>query len=141
MKNSHNKTNLVYHLLCVVKYRKNVLDSMVTTTIVSTCLEIQEKYHIQFIEIGTDVNYIHFLLQAPPKYSPTQIVTMLKSLTARKVFEKHPEVKQQLWGGEFWSDGYWMVTVSQNVSEKEIKDYVRNKGNGKYKVILKKSNL
>ena len=137
-RNSHNKTNLVYHLVCVVKYRRDVLTETVTNTIVNVCLDLQEKYHIQFIEIGTDINHIHYLIQAPPKYSPTQIVTMIKSLTARKVFEIHPEVKQKLWGGEFWSDGYWMVTVSQNTSEKVIKDYVKNQSNKKYKTAHKK---
>ena len=137
-KKSHNKTNLVYHLVCVVKYRRDVLTESVTNTIVNVCMEIQEKYGINFIEIGTDVNHIHYLLQTPPKYSPTQIVTMIKSLTARIVFEMNPEVKTKLWGGEFWSDGYWMVTVSQNISEKVIKEYVRNQGNGKYKVAHKK---
>lgn len=127
----------MYHLVCVVKYRKDVLTEPVTNTIVNVCLDIQEKYGIHFIEIGTDVNYIHYLLQSPPKYSPTQLVTMIKSLTARMVFEMNPEVKNKLWGGEFWSDGYWMVTVSQNVSEKSIKEYVRNQGNGKYKVAHK----
>ena len=135
---SHNKTNLVYHLVCVVKYRRDVLTEAVTNTLVNVCMEIQEKYGINFIEIGTDVNHIHYLLQSPPKYSPTQIVTMIKSLTARIVFEMNPEVKTKLWGGEFWSDGYWMVTVSQNVSEKVIKEYVKNQGNGKYKVAHKK---
>lgn len=125
--------------MCVVKYRKDVLTDRVTNTIVNVCLEIQEKYGIVFVEIGTDVNHIHYLIQASPKYSPTQIVTMIKSFTARKVFEINPEVKEQLWEGEFWSDGYWMTTVSQN--EKVIKDYVKNQGNKKYKTTHKKDDV
>ena len=66
---------------------------------------------------------------------------MIKSLTARKVFEINPEVKDQLWKGEFWSDGYWMTTVSQNISEKVIKDYVKNQGNKKYKTTHKKDDI
>ncbi len=134
---SHNKTNLVYHLVCVVKYRKDVLTPSVSDTIVNVCMEIQEKYPITFIEIGTDVNHIHYLFQSSPKYSPTQIVTMIKSLTARIVFEVNPEVKKKLWGGEFWSDGYWMVTVSQNICKKTIRNYVKNQGNGHYNTIHK----
>ena len=137
-KKSHNKTNLVYHLVCVVKYRKDVLTESVTNTIVNVCMDIQDKYDLQFIEIGTDVNHIHYLIQAAPKYSPTQIVAMIKSLTARTVFKMNPEVKRKLWGGEFWSDGYWMVTVSQNRTEEIIKEYVHNQGNGKYKATHKK---
>lgn len=135
---SHNKTTLMYHLVCAVKYRRNVLTESVTDTIVNVCLDIQDKYDIDFIEIGTDVNHIHYLIQTPPKYSPTRVVTMIKSLTARMVFKINPEVKKKLWGGEFWSDGYWMVTVSQNNSEKVIREYVKNQGNNRYKRAHKK---
>ena len=135
---SHNKTTLMYHLVCAVKYRRSVLSEAVTDTIVNVCMEIEEKYGIEFIEIGTDINHIHYLLQAPPKYSPTQIVTMIKSITARMVFKINPEVKKKLWGGELWSDGYWMVTVSQNRTEQVIKEYVKNQGNGKYETAHKR---
>lgn len=134
---SHNKTTLMYHLVCAVKYRHSLLTKNVTDTIVNVCLEIEEQYGIEFIEIGTDVNHIHYLIQSPPKYSPTQLVTMIKSLTARMVFKINPEVKTKLWGGEFWSDGYWMVTVSQNRTESVIREYVKNQGNGKYKTAHK----
>ena len=129
---SHNKTTLLYHLVCAVKYRRNVLTDEVIDTIVNVCMEIQEKYGIEFIEIGTDVNHIHYLIQTPPKYSPTQVVTMIKSMTARMVFKINPEVKKKLWGGEFWSDGYWMVTVSSTGTEDTIREYVKNQGNKKY---------
>lgn len=128
----------MYHLVCAVKYRRDVLTEAVTNTIVNVCLEIEEKYGISFIEIGTDINHIHYLIQTHPKYSPTQVVTIIKSLTARMIFKINPEVKKQLWGGEFWSDGYWMVTVSQNKTEETIKEYVKNQGNGKYKSAHKK---
>ncbi len=95
-------------------------------------MEIQEKYGIEFIEIGTDVNHIHYLIQTPPKYSPTQIVTMIKSMTARMVFKINPEVKKKLWGGEFWNDGYWVVTVNATGTEDTIRDYVKNQGNKNY---------
>ena len=141
VRRAHKKTNLVYHLVCVVKYRKNVLTENITNTIVNVCLEIQEKYKIEFVEIGTDINHIHYLIQAPPKYSPTQIVTMIKSFTARKIFEMYPELREIFYGGEFWSDGYWMTTVSQNISEKVIKNYVKNQGNKKYKTTHKKDDV
>ena len=98
-------------------------------------MEIQEKYGIEFIEIGTD------LIQTPPKYSPTQIVTMIKSMTARMVFKINPEVKKKLWGGEFWSDGYWMVTVSQAGTENTIREYVKNQGNNKYLIAYTKDDV
>ena len=138
---SHNKTTLLYHFVCAVKYRRNVLTEDVTDTIVNVCMEIQEKYGIEFIEIGTDVNHIHYLIQTPPKYSPTQVVTMIKSMTARMVFKINPEVKKKLWGGEFWSDGYWMVTVSQAGTENTIREYVKNQGNNKYLIAYTKDDV
>ncbi len=131
---SHNVTPLVYHLVCAVKYRRSVLTDDVKDTIVNTCMEIREKYEIEFIEIGCDKNHIHYLIQSPPKYSPTQIVTIIKSLTARKVFKYNVEVKKKLWGGEFWSDGYWMVSVSQNRTEETIREYVKNQGYNEYTI-------
>lgn len=132
MHKSHNVTILVYHLVCAVKYRRSVLTDEIKDTIVNVCMEIQEKYGYEFIEIGTDMNHIHYLIQAPPTNSPTQIVTTIKSLTARRIFKYNPEVKKKLWGGEFWSDGYWMVTVSQNRTEESVRDYVKNQGYDKY---------
>ncbi len=131
---SHNVTTLVYHLVCAVKYRHSVLTEDVKDTIVNVCLDISEKYGYDFIEIGTDLNHIHYLIQAPPIYSPTEIVITIKSLTARMVFKYNPEVKKKLWGGEFWSDGYWMVTVSQNRTEESVREYVKNQGYDQYSV-------
>ena len=129
---SHNKSILLYHLVCTVKYRRNVLSDEVSDTLVNVCMEMEEKYDLKFIEIGTDIDHVHYLIQSVPKMSPTQMVTMIKSLTARMIFKINPEVKKKLWGGEFWSDGYWIVTVSQYGTEKVIGDYVKEQGNNKY---------
>ncbi len=95
------------------KYRRVVFSEAVDASLKEICLEISKRYQINFLEIGTDKNHVHFLIQSIPTYSLTQIVTILKSLTAREIFRKHPEVKKILWGGEFWSDGYFVNTVSK----------------------------
>jgi REP element-mobilizing transposase RayT len=87
---------------------------------------------MNFIEIGTDKDHIHFLIQSVPMYSPTKIVRTIKSLTAREIFREAPGVKRALWGGEFWSDGYYISTVGQYSTEKVIGDYVKNQGSNKY---------
>lgn len=71
---------------------------------------------------------MHFLIQSVPTYSPTKIVQILKSLTARHVFARAPEVKKQLWGGEFWGEGYFITTVGQHGNEHVIATYIRNQG-------------
>ena len=75
------------------------------------CLDIAKRYEVEFLEIGTDKDHVHFLVQSIPSYSPTKIITMIKSFTAKEVFAKVPSVKKQLWGGEFWTDGYYVGTV------------------------------
>lgn len=92
------------------------------------CLEIANRYQIEFLEIGTDKDHVHFLVQSVPSYSPTKIITIIKSLTAKEVFAREPSVKKQLWGGEFWTDGYYVGTVGQNATEETIRQYVKNQG-------------
>jgi putative transposase len=83
---SHNVFVLLYHYVCPAKYRRVVFSDSVDNTLKDTCLEISKRYQIHFLEIGTDKDHVHFLVQSVPMYSPTKIVTIIKSLTAREVF-------------------------------------------------------
>jgi REP element-mobilizing transposase RayT len=105
-----------------------VINESVDTTIKEVCEEISKRYEIKFLEIGTEGDHVHFLVQSIPTYSPTKIVTTIKGIVSRKVFEEHPEVKKQLWGGEFWSDGYFESTVSKYGNEEVISNYVKAQG-------------
>ncbi len=125
---SHNVSILIYHIVCPSKYRRIVFDENVDKTLKEICLGISYRYQIDFLEIGTDLNNVHFLIQSVPTYSITKIVTIIKSFTAKEIFKKHPEVKKILWGGEFWSDGYFVNTVSKFGTEKSISEYVKNQG-------------
>ena len=128
IRKSHNVSILLYHFVCPAKYRRAVFDSHVDEVLKEVCLEIAQRYQIEFIEIGTDKNHVHFLIQSVPTYSPKQIIQMVKSLTAREIFKRAPEVKKQLWGGEFWTDGYFVGTVSRHGTEETIKRYVQQQG-------------
>ena len=125
---SHNVTILLYHLVLPAKYRRAVFDPEVDVVMKDVCLEIEKRYQIKFLEIGTDKDHVHFLLQSVPTYSVTKIVTLLKSLTAREIFRRCPQVKKQLWGGEFWSDGYFASTVGKHGNEHTIANYVKEQG-------------
>ena len=92
------------------------------------CLEIGVRFEIDFLEIGVDDDHCHFLIQAVPSYSPSKLAQIIKSITARKIFKRAPEVKKKLWGGEFWTKGYFINTVSQFGNEETIKNYVKNQG-------------
>jgi putative transposase len=125
---SHNVTVLLYHLVFPAKYRRAVFDEVVDKKVRDVCLEIEKRYQIKFLEIGTDKDHVHFLVQSVPTYSVTKLVTMIKSLTAREIFRDCPEVKKKLWGGEFWTDGYFASTVGKHGDENMISKYVKNQG-------------
>ena len=125
---SYNVSVLLYHFVCPTKYRRVVISNSVDSSLKDICLEIEKRYEVHFLEIGTDKDHVHFLVQSIPTKSPTQIIKMIKSLTARQIFQLYPEVKKQLWGGEFWSDGYYVSTVSRHGSEQVIQRYVKEQG-------------
>ena len=92
---------------------------------------------IKFLEVGTDGDHVHYLVQSTPDHSPAEIVRLIKSITAKRIFAEHPEVKKMLWGGEFWSDGYFVSSVGKFTSENVIREYVKNQGKEKdYKQLL-----
>ena len=128
---SHNVSVLMYHFVCPAKYRKVVFSEKVDESLKEICEEISKRYEIIFLEIGTDKDHVHFLIQSVPKYSPTKIITIIKSITAREIFLKHPEVKKKLWGGQFWSDGYFVSSVGKHGSETVISNYVKGQGTEK----------
>ena len=125
---SHNVSVLLYHVICPAKYRKVVFSEEVGDQLKEICMEISKRYEIHFIEIGTDGDHAHFLVQSVPTYSPTKIVRTIKSITAREIFRRLPSVKEVLWGGEFWTDGYFITTVGKKGSETVIQKYIQNQG-------------
>jgi len=125
---SHNKSLLLYHLVCPTKYRRKVFTPDVEKTLVEVCSGISERYEIEFIEIGTDEDHVHFLIQSVPVLSPQRIVQILKSITGKEIFAKHEGVKKNLWGGHFWTSGYYVNTVGQFASEDVIRNYVEKQG-------------
>jgi len=133
---SHNKTVLLYHLVFPSKYRRKIFSEEVEATLKEICIGISERYEIRFIEIGTDKDHVHFLVQGVPIQSVTKIVMEIKSITARELYKHHSEIKKQLWGGNIWTSGYYANTVGQYGNEKVIREYVQKQGND-YKQIYR----
>nr|MDA3887033.1 IS200/IS605 family transposase [Candidatus Delongbacteria bacterium] len=118
---SHNKTLLLYHLVFPLKYRKGVVTNEVGESLKIICLEISERFEMNFVEIGYEPNHVHFLVQSVPTISVSEVIRVLKSITAREIFQKHPEIKSKLWGGNFWTSGFYANTVGQYANEEVIK--------------------
>ena len=131
----HNKNLLVFHLVCPVKFRREVFTEASSQTLKSICLELGIRYEYIFLEIGIDKDHVHFLIQTIPNVLISRMVQTIKSITARRLFEKHPEVKTFLWGRQFWTDGYYINTVGQYGNLKMIENYVKNQGIKDYEQI------
>jgi REP element-mobilizing transposase RayT len=128
----------MYHFVFVAKYRRLVITEEVDQVLQQVCIDISKRFEIRFLEIGAERDHIHFLIQSVPSYSPTKIVTVVKSITAREIFSRVPTVKDQLWGGEFWTDGYFVSTVGARANEDVIRHYIKNQGqHGNYKILYK----
>jgi REP element-mobilizing transposase RayT len=112
-------------LVFPTKYRRKIIDDKVDKMIRDICLEIADRYEIHFVEIGTDKDHVHFLIQSVPKWSVTQLVTTIKSLTAREVFVQKPSLKKALWGASLWTSGYYASTVGKHGNEGVIGRYVK----------------
>jgi len=133
---SHNVSVLVYHIVAPAKFRKKIFeDEEVEEWLKVICLEIQQRYEINFLEIGVDEDHVHFLVQSVPMYRPSKVVQIIKSITAREIFLKFPYLKKKLWGSEFWTKGYFISTVGKHGDENKLRNYVKNQGIKNYKQI------
>ncbi len=128
VKGNHCAYDTHYHVVFPVKYRKALLSEPITRAIQEIAQSIQERYDIWFEQIGCDENHIHILCSFHPKYSGSDIVRTFKSITAKQLFKQFPELRKELWGGEFWSDGYYLATVSERGNWQQVETYVRNQG-------------
>ena len=128
---SHNVSVLLYHFVCPAKYRRVVFTESVDHTLKEICIEISKRFEIAFIEIGIDNDHVHFLIQSVPIQSPTRIIQTVKSITAKQIFKLHPELKEQLWGGEFWTKGFYVNSVGRHGDEDTIQKYVQGQGRQK----------
>ncbi|MDR4482335.1 MAG: IS200/IS605 family transposase [Nitrospirales bacterium] len=125
---SHCVWQIHYHIVFPVKYRKALLADDVVEIIVDVARGLAERYDIEFEQLGCDRNHIHLLCSAHPKIAPGQIVRLFKSITGRELFRRKPALKKELWGGEFWSDGYDVGTMGEGGNWQVVELYVQKQG-------------
>ena len=112
-----------------VKYRKDIfLNDVYAVHLKELLLEIGKRYFLTFETIGIDENHVHMLVQSVPKYSPSRVMQIIKSITAKEMFKSFPLIRDQLWGGEFWSDSGYIGTVGEGVNADIIRNYIKNQG-------------
>ena len=125
----HKVYSIKYHLMFCVKYRKDLfLNEPYFLFFKDTLLELGKRYFFVFETIGVDEDHVHLLVQAAPRYSPSHVMQIIKSITAKELFKKFPEIRKELWGGEFWSDAGYIGTVGEGANAEIIRKYIRNQG-------------
>ena len=128
-RSAHKVFRIKYHFVFCIKYRKDLfLDNQYVETIKEICIGFENRYHMKFETIGFDEDHVHFMLRSLAKYSPSQLFRIVKSVTAIRLFKTYPEIKEELWGGEFWSDGGYVGTVGEGVNAEIIREYIRKQG-------------
>jgi len=127
----HNISECYYHIQITVKYRKALINKKTEKVILESISGIKERYAIEVSHVGFDQNHVHLLTRFLPKYSGGQVIKLVKSLSAKAVFREVPEVKNELWGGEFWTDGYYIATISGKGNKAVIERYIKNQGREK----------
>ena len=129
-RSSHKVFKIKYHVVFCIKYRKDLfLQDKYVQTVRQICKDIEDRFHIKFETTGFDEDHVHFLIESlTTTYSPAKIFQFVKSITAIELFKRHPDLKEQLWGGEFWSDGGYVGTVGEGINADIIRGYIKNQG-------------
>ena len=122
---SHAVYETKYHLVWAPKDRKGVLRGPLRERVEELFREIAQDFGFEIDTVEVAVDQVHSFLDFPPRYSIAKVVGILKSISARQVFEEFPQVRKQLWARELWEDGYFARTVGDNVTAEVIRRYIR----------------
>ena len=136
-KGYHCAYQIHYHLVFPVKYRKALVSEEISKGLKEIAMGIEERYGLEIEEIGCDEDDVHLLCSVHPKYAPGQLVGLFKSISARELFKRYPELRKELWGGEFWTDGYYVGTVGEKGNRAIVERYIREQGKKPQEVQLR----
>jgi putative transposase len=123
-RSSHAVYDLKYHFVWVPKYRKRILTPEIADYAKEVFRKIAEEYDMVIDTVEVVEDHVHIFLEAPPRLSPSRIVQILKSLSARELFGEFPRLRRQLWGGKLWSRGYFVRAVGDEVTGDVIRRYI-----------------
>ena len=124
LEGAHCRYQIRYHMVWKVKYSRQILFGERVRFLKQTIQDIAERYEYTVEAVGLDRDHVHVFAGAHPAIAPAKLIQTIKSITARELFRKYPEIKQFLWGGALWAIGYYVRTVSDGPLDKVIKKYV-----------------
>jgi len=123
-RSKHAVYDLKYHFVWIPKYGKKLLTPEIADYTKELFERIAEEYGLIIDTREVVEDHVHIFLEAPPRLSPSRIVQILKSISARELFRQFPHLRQKLWGGQFWSDGYFVRAVGDEVTGDVIRRYI-----------------
>ena len=125
-KNTHHVFRLMYHFVWIPKYRHKVFEEPYRSELKAILLKIGYDYDIDIVELEIPVDHIHMVVRSIPRQSPSQIMQVTKSISAREFFKLRPEIRRRyFWGGKLWTQSYFVETIG-NANEDIIRAYVQD---------------
>ena len=121
----HAVYELKYHLVWIPKYRKHIFSREISEYLKEVFKRIGDEYGFRIDTMEVVEDHVHIFLEAPPRYSPAEVVQVMKSISGREVFKKFPKLRKQLWVGELWNDGYFVRSVGDKVTADIIRKYIK----------------
>ena len=120
----HAVYDLKYHLVWTPKYRRDIFREEIAIYVKEIFGRIAEEYEFRIDTMEVMEDHVHIFLEAPPRYSPAEIVQIMKSISAKEVFKAFPKLREQLWKKELWNDGYFVRSVGDEVTSDVIRKYI-----------------
>ena len=125
-RNTHHVYRLMYHFVWIPKYRHKVFSEPYRKTLKGIIEKIGYDYDIEVLELEIPVDHIHLVVRGEPSRAPSEIMRVIKSISAREFFRRYPEIKRKyFWGGKLWTQSYFVETIG-NANEETIREYVQN---------------
>ena len=125
--NCHSVFLLYYHLVFVVKYRRKVIDDVVSDRLKEIFLYIAPKYNVTLQEWNHDKDHVHILLKSHPNTELSKFINAYKSASSRLIKKEYPVIKKALWKEYFWSRSFCLVT-SGGAPLEVLKRYIESQG-------------
>jgi len=126
---SSTRYDIKYHFVWTPKYRRRLLTRVRQAYLSYLLKRIAAEWDLVIVEMEIMEDHVHWFVEAPPRYSPAHIMEIVKSIAAREMFAKFPELRRVLWRGEFWADGYYVATVGDKVTTEAVRRYIRGQRN------------
>ena len=125
-KSAHATYDLKYHFVWVPKYRKRVLDDYRGKYLKYLLGRIGQEYGFVIVEVAVAEDHVHLFMEVPPRYSPADVMGIVKSITGREMFKRFSGLRRWLWAGELWADGYYVSSVGDAITEETVKRYIQS---------------